>query len=359
MSSKNQKTKSIRSTFWIRWSSWEYWPSWLANIPVFMVWIWYGIRSLNLFYFSRVNPVIETGGVLGESKINILRRLPQDLIPKTLFFEANEANEDLILSKMEEAQIHFPTILKPDIGERGFLVEKIKSKEELRHYLKEVNTNILIQDLVDYPVEVSILHYRFPDQQQGEITSVCIKDMLQVTGDGSSTILDLMLAYPRAKLQVARFKKQYPDLLKEIPLKDKTVILEPIGNHSRGTTFLNGNAHIDAELTAVFDKISNQLEGMYYGRYDMKCTSIEALKKGEGFKILEFNGIASEPAHIYDPSYPVWRAYKDIFKHWKIIYKLSKAQKARGVKSMTFKEARQAVKEYRAYVKAAKKLANK
>ena len=193
-----------------------------------------------------------------------------------------------------------------------------------------------------------------PNALEGKITSLCVKKTLEVIGDGHSTIELLMENYPRARFQLERFKKDFPELVRQIPAKGERIELEPIGNHSRGTTFLNGNVHINEELEKVFDKIALKMEGIYYGRFDMKCESVELLQEGKVFKILEFNGIASEPAHIYDPSYSVIQAYKDIFQHWKIIYQISKAQRQKGVKPMTVREAYQSVKTYFQYMQSAK-----
>ena len=96
------------------------------------------------------------------------------------------------------------------------------------------------------------------------------------------------------------------------------------------------------------------MQGIYYGRFDMKCENLDLLKKAKSFKILEFNGIASEPAHIYDPSYSVLQAYKDIFQHWKIIYQISKIQRKKGIRPMTIKEAYRSIRSYLQYLKSAK-----
>jgi hypothetical protein len=54
---------------------------------------------------------------------------------------------------------------------------------------------------------------------------------------------------------------------------------------------------------------------------DIKYTSFEDLKKGENLKIIEINGIISEPTHIYDASKGTYfGALKVIKNHWKLIY---------------------------------------
>ena len=245
-------------------------------------------------------------------------------------------------------------IAKPDVGERGFLVEKLENKKSLHDYLKKISVDFIIQDFIFYPLEVSVLYYRFPDAKQGKITSICIKKTLSVTGDGVSSIEKLMDEYPRARFQLERFRRDYSDILLKVPSLGEHVELEPIGNHSRGATFLNGNQHIDEKLEKVFDKIALQMEGIHYGRFDMKCASIAFLKQAKEFKILEFNGIASEPAHIYDPEYSTIQAYRDIFNHWRIIYELSKVQRRKGIAPMTWNEAYQSLRSYFQYMKAAK-----
>lgn len=345
--------KLRQSSFYIKWTNWEYYPIYIANIPTVFFWLYFGIRSRSLFFFSAVNPVIETGGVMGESKINILNRLPPETIPKTVFIKKEERDIDLVQSKIRDSAIQFPLIAKPNIGERGFLVEKLDDQQALKDYLQKVNVDFMIQEFVDLPTEVSVLYYKMPGAQQGTITSVCIKKILSVSGDGFSSIEQLMQDYPRARFQLERFRKRYPELLMFVPAKGEVVELEPIGNHSRGTTFLNGNHYIDHQLTAVFDLLAKNMQGIHYGRFDMKCESMDLLKKGKAFKILEFNGIASEPAHIYDPAYSAWHAYRDIFQHWKIIYHIGKAQRQKGIQPMSWKEAYRSLREYFRYIRLA------
>ena len=343
-----------QSTLFVKLTNWEYYPIYIINIPTVFFWIYFGIRARALFYFSAVNPVIETGGVMGESKINILNRLPEYAIPKTIFIKKETAQLSSTLKSISKKGIVFPLIAKPDVGERGFLVEKIANKAELSIYLKKITVDFIIQDFVKLPLEVSVLYYRMPDETKGTITSLCVKKTLSVTGDGISNIEQLMQKHPRARFQLKRFKKDSPTLLQRVLPHGKELELEPIGNHSRGTTFLNGNRHIDAQLEIVFDKISRQMTGIHYGRFDMKCENIDLLKKGKAFKVLEFNGIASEPSHIYDPEYSIIQAYRDIFEHWKIIYKISEVQRKKGIPPMTWKEAWTSILDYFKYKRSAK-----
>ncbi|MEM9918819.1 MAG: hypothetical protein AAF990_12025 [Bacteroidota bacterium] len=339
-----------RSPFFIKLMNWEYWPIYIVNIPVVFIWLFYALRARSMFFFSSANPAIETGGVLGESKINILNRIPPQAIPITIFIEKGTDFQE-IRSKVEGASLDFPIIAKPDVGERGFLVTKLENMEALERYASKHSLNFLIQEFVAWPMEVSIMYHRFPGASNGKITSVCVKDTLKVSGDGQSTVRALMAMKERASLQLDRFIRESNPLLDKVPAKGETLELEPIGNHCRGTMFLNGNQHIDARLNEVIDKVGRQMEGVFYGRFDMKCESMQSLKEGRNFKILEFNGIASEPAHIYDPAYPLWKKYQDIFRHWGIIYRISQVQRQRGVYGMSLREAIDSVRTYFRYMK--------
>ena len=339
------------SPFFIKLFNWEFWPAYISNIPLAFIMAWFALRARRPFFFTAVNPVIETGGTWGESKFNILDRIPAAYLPKTVFVEKGTGFE-AALAMAKSAGLPFPLIAKPNVGERGMLVSKIKDEQGLRRYMTAYQMDVILQEFLDLPVELAVMHHRFPGAPKGSVTSICIKELLQVTGDGVSTIRQLMAAYPRALLQLPRFEAGPAAWLDNIPPAGQTVELEPIGNHCRGTMFLNGNAHIDEALTAVFDEVAFQMDDIYYGRFDLKCTSIEDIRNGHGFMVMEYNGIAAEPAHIYDPSYPLPKKFRDMYRHWKTIYEIYKVQKANGVACMTIPEATESLKKYFAYKKS-------
>ena len=130
----------------------------------------------------------------------------------------------------------------------------------------------------------------------------------------------------------------------------ESIELEPIGNHCRGTMFLNGNHLIDEQLTKVITKIAMQLEEIYFGRFDLKCRSIEDLKQGKHISILEINGVGAEPAHIYDPDYPLLKVYSTLLNQWKIMYNIAMYNhKVRNIPFMSIKEMRVWLKNLNAY----------
>lgn len=338
-----------RNTFLIRLFNWEYWPFAVVYIPVYFYYLWLAAKARSLFFFSASNPTIETGGMFGESKWEIYKLIPKHLYPTTLIVKEGTPIE-AIFKLVKDAGITYPLIAKPDRGERGWLVAKIKSQEELVKYVAKVKVTFLIQAYVHYPIELSVFYYRLPGSENGIVTSITGKRMLSVTGDGTSTLKELIISYPRALLQLPALEKEDGLDLNLIPFKGQEVELVPIGNHSRGTMFIDRCDLIDEELTETIDKISKQIPGFYFGRYDLRCESIEKLKKGEGISILELNGAGAEPAHIYQPGFSLIKAYGVLFFHFKKLYELSRANNKQGIRYMTLKEylsMQQLVKQYK------------
>ena len=231
----------------------------------------------------------------------------------------------------------FPLIAKPNIGERGFLVQKINSEEELQKYIYEnSSTDFIIQEFVNYEIELGVLYFRFPDAPAGKVSSVTLKEFLNVTGDGRSSILELMEKNARARFQIKRLKAKMGEKIFQIPQQREEIILEFAGNHCLGTKFINGNHLINEKLNTVFDTIAKPINGFYYGRFDLKVKSLDDLYEGKNIKIMELNGVSSDPTHIFDPNSYLLKAYKDLASHWKIIYLISKKNRDNGIKPVTF-----------------------
>ena len=335
----NQFMRSIlnRFPFFIRLFNWEYWPARVVYIPVMIYYAFLSVKARSPFYYSASNPSIETGGMFAESKWDVFQLIPPQLFPKTILVPAN-SDFERIKFLMGENGLEYPVIVKPDRGERGWMVKKIDREAQLKDYSAQVKGEFLIQKLVDFPVEMSLFYYRFPGEEHGRLSSVVIKEMLQVTGDGKSTVDQLIRRYPRALLQLKVLQKEIPELLNNVPAINEKIELVPIGNHARGAKFIDACYLIDEKLTAVMDNISRQIPGFYYGRYDIRCTSIEDLKTGRGWQILELNGAGAEPAHIYNPGFPLVKAYRTLFHHLRVMYVISKLNHSNGTKYMTLKE---------------------
>lgn len=327
-----------RSNFMIKLRHWEYWPFGILQFPVILYYLWLSLKARSFFFFTASNPGIEMGGMLGESKFKILSKIPDGFKARTLFIPKNTKPER-VLDLMHQAQLHFPVIFKPDLGERGYRVKRIHNEAEALAYIGSFHFDFLIQELVDLPLEFGVFYKRLPSENTGTVFSIVGKEMLTVVGDGRQTLQQLIFNKDRAKLQWEKLQQQYETRLSSVIPKGETVLLNPIGNHCLGTTFLNNNALISDSLSTSFDSLSKQIEGFYYGRFDLRCASVEDLKAGR-VKILELNGCGAEPAHIYQPGYSFWKAVYEMILHWRSIYTIALENRKRGVPFLSFQEAK-------------------
>jgi hypothetical protein len=335
-------------------TNWEYWPFQVLYIPIYFLWTYYAIRARSVFFFNASNPKIKNGGFIMESKKQIYDSIPKKYYPKTILIKENTSLRKIV-SEVVENGIYFPLIAKPDIGLRGSGVKKIKTVSELTEYAEKANFDFLLQDLIPFKNEVGIFYVRRPNQKKGEITGIVSKEFLIVTGDGISTIEDLIHQTPRFQLQFEVLKEEYGDQLHKVLQKGESVNLVPFGNHARGAKFIDGSHWITPKLTEMINYISAQIPEFYFGRFDVMYNSFEELERGENFLIVELNGAASEPTHIYDPKHSVWFAWKELARHITYMYEISVENHKRGFPYLDYKVG---IREYKLHLAQNNKIVN-
>ncbi len=317
--------------------NWERWNFYVLYFPIGPVWLWYCLRSWNFWFFSSSNPSITFGGFEGEGKKEMYDQLPGNLVPKTIYI-MHDAPVGQVLQQVKEAGFTYPFIVKPDVGMKGILFRKIDNEEQLVKYHEKIPVEYIVQDLVSLPVEVSVFYYRYPWEQKGVVSGFIDKELLQVIGDGRSTLQELVQAHPRARFRKEEMQHRHGHRYDRVIEAGEIFFLSFAGNHNRGAHFTNLHKEIDEDLHRVFDELSHFNGKFYYGRYDIKTTSIEDLKKGKNFMILEFNGCGAEPNHIYDCGMSIWKAYGVILHHWKALYRISRYNHKNGTPYWSFRK---------------------
>ena len=340
--------------FFHKLTHWEYWPFQIVYIPIYFLWTYYALKQRSIFFFNACNPTMQNGGFIMESKKEIYDLIPKKYYPTTEFIEENCPFEDVIAIK-QKSNIQFPLIAKPDIGLRGSAVQKINSDEALKRYHQKANFDYIIQDLIPYENEVGIFYVRFPNQKNGKITGIVAKEFLIVEGDGKSTILDLILKNPRYELQLKVLMKEYGWGLNVVLEKGKKRNLVPFGNHIRGAKFIDVSDKNSEALTKVIDEMCLQIDEFYFGRMDVMYNTWKELEQGINFQVVELNGAASEPTHIYDPKHSVFFAWKELARHISYMYKISVQNHQRGFPYLSNKEG---MKQYRLHLEQSKRIVN-
>jgi hypothetical protein len=187
-------------------------------------------------------------------------------------------------------------------------------------------------------LEFGVFYVRRPGESRGSILSITEKRLPSVTGDGRSTLEELILN-DTDTIGMARFHlRQHADHLHQVPANSEVVGLGDCGSHCRGARFYDGGALLTPALECAIEAIAARFDGFYFGRFDLRVPSREALMRGEDITILELNGVTSEVTHIYDPGVSLIEAYRALFEQWRLAFEIGAENAARGARVWSLAE---------------------
>lgn len=326
-------------------SAFELWPARFFYIPMILQWVGLAVRYRSITLPTLANPGMEAGGLVGESKFEILSQLGREgknwVAPYTAFqvgTASGTPSADLpqALAALETAGLEFPLVAKPDIGCRGAGVRIVRTVADLDHYLTHFprRERIIFQRLITAKNEAGIFYIRAPGEDRGRIVSITLKLFPEVVGDGVSTLEELIEADARA----GKIKEIY--LARHGAQKDRVLEVGEVfplvftGNHCRGAVFKDGRAQITPEMEERFDAIARGMPEFYFGRFDIRYDDIEDLRAGRNFHLIEVNGAGSEATHIWDNTTKLGDAYKFLFFQQRTLFEFGAANRARGFSSV-------------------------
>lgn len=328
-------------SWWYKLTHWEQWHYNIKYALFSPAWLWYSLKAGSFYFFAPANPTLTFGGFEGGPKKEIYGLLPEGTYPASIYINPGIPLQE-VEEKMAEAGLMYPVAVKPNIGMMGLLFRKIDNRNELATYHQTVTVEYILQELVEYPMEVSVFYYRMPGDQKGRITGFVKKEALEVVGNGSSTLEALMQQLVnRPGFYPDEWKRKHQGRLGNIIPPGEIFKLSWVANLSRGARLINLEHEKDEKLLAVFDAISHAAGHLYYGRYDIKCASVADLKRGKNFSILEFNGTGAEPHHMYGNGNTLWGAFKIIVHHWRALFSIARHHHRQGVPYPTLREGLQ------------------
>lgn len=319
---------------------WEFWPAWLFYLPL-VPWIaWLSIRHRGFMTVTAANPGMPHGGFVGESKSDILRRLPAGRVAAFALIDAGGQSQRMaqamahrtaqVEAFVAEHGLTYPIILKPDAGQRGVGVRLARSAADVRAYLAANPLPVLVQAFHPGPFEAGIFYCRMPGEERGRIFSITDKQFPVITGDGRSTLEDLIWRHPRFRMQASTFLARHGQQRERILAAGESLPLAVAGNHCQGTMFRDGSHLWTPQLEAAIDAIARGYEGFYFGRFDVRYGDVEAFKAGRDVTIIELNGATSESTNIYDPARSVFSAWGILFRQWSLLFRIAAANRRRG-----------------------------
>ncbi len=68
----------------------------------------------------------------------------------------------------------------------------------------------------------------------------------------------------------------------------------------------------------------------HYGRFDLRFESLEMLMRGEGFSIMEINGIGGEAINCWDPKLRVGEVYRRLTEQQWLLFMIGRRNRERG-----------------------------
>ncbi len=321
-------------------SLFEFWPPALFYIPVGFYYLWLSLRFGSFTLPTASNPSIYSGGLIGESKSQILSLVGPEqrswIAPYALtrrrVGESVEATAERAMEALRERRIEFPVVAKPDVGQRGAGVRPLRSRAELLEYLHEFpeGRGILLQQLAPGPGEAGVLYHRTPGESSGHIFSITLKSFPSVVGDGIRTLRELIMADQRASIISQVYFERHRDKLDRVIDQGEDFPLVFAGNHCQGAVFQNGTGLATPALLARIHGIAASMPDFYFGRFDIKFESLELFLEGKSFKIIEINGAGAEATHIWDGRTRLWEAYRTLFEQFRILFQIGAENRRRG-----------------------------
>lgn len=324
---------------------WEFWPAWLFYLPLIPYVLYLMARHRSVTVPTAANPAIPHGGVVGESKYDILRRLPVDVIVPTALLPPMPiaARLDALAEEMQRLSLGWPVILKPDAGQRGVGLKLAHDLAEARVYLEFHPDAVVLQGYHAGPYEAGVFYYRMPSfpgtpSEPGRIYSITDKRFSWIEGDGWHTLEELIWLHPRYRMQADVFLARHASRKDHVFSAGERIVLAVAGNHCQGTEFRDG-AHLNTPaLCERIDSIARRMEGFYFGRFDIRYHDADLLRAGQGFSIIELNGVTSESTNIYDPTWSLLRAYRVLFGQWRILFEIGARNRDTGRRVSTLRE---------------------
>jgi hypothetical protein len=313
-------------------------PKWLNLVPMVLQWCWLGLRHRSLTLPSAANPRITAGGLVGDTKSEYFTSMgPLARARVATWALITVAGDDVLhaaRTAMDENDLDFPIVAKPDLGWCGFGVRRIDDAAQLADYLAHYPAGeaLMLQRYLDEPGEAGIFYVRDPQQARGWLLGILLRHYPRVIGDGSSTVAQLVAGDLRLQRALRDGDKHECHFdAEQVPAAGESVRLSLIGSTRVGGLYEDGGELKSEALLAVIDAIARDMPQFHIGRFDVRYRTLQDLRRGR-FTIMEVNGAGSEAVHAWDPKYSLRQTYRMVFAKQQLLFALGAANRARGHK---------------------------
>lgn len=313
----------------------EFWPARLFELPFY---IWLALqclyRCIGIRTLAKANYALNHGEIGLGSKFDTHQAFDERyFLPTRLLPDDLSKTEKASFIKRFAAQHGYPLLLKPNVGCVGKGIVKLHRSDEIKAILPSLIGDYIVQKFTPFNTEYGVFYAR--SKGTAQITGINRKHFPVVTGNGYDNLASLAKNHYRHNEHWQAFL-HYHDL-QRIPAAGEKIQLSFIGSHTLGCKFTDDSHLITPQLEAAVFAIFEQQPGYNFGRIDIKAASPEAFLRGE-FVVIEINGVASLPTHMFDPKYTLPEAYRIFFHHAALLARIAREHKQQSMEILPIRD---------------------
>jgi len=313
----------------------EFWPARLFEAPFYL---WLGLQCLlhgiGIRTLAKANYALNHGEIGLGSKFDTHQAFDEKyFLPTRLMSETLSTAEKITFIENFANQHGYPLLLKSNVGCVGKGIIKLHGDDEIEDLLPSLVGDYIVQKFTHFNIEYGVFYSRISGEPC--ITGINRKHFPTITGNGQDTLEALAKNHYRYSDHWHSFL-QYHDL-EHIPAAGEQTQLSFIGSHTLGCKFTDESHHISPALEAAVFEVFQHQPGYNFGRIDVKAESQEAFLRGE-FVVIEVNGVASLPTHMFDPKYSLWEAYRIFLKHAGLLARIAQEHRKKPMEILSVRE---------------------
>ncbi|MEH6357672.1 MAG: hypothetical protein V7745_01695 [Pseudomonadales bacterium] len=320
----------------------EFWPARLFEIPYYL-WLCMHclLRGMGIRTLAKANYALNHGEIGLGSKYETHQAFDEKYFLPTDFLSDSLSPADKATAIKTFADQHgYPVLLKSNVGCVGKGIIKLSAHDDIEAALPTLAGDYLLQKFTTFNTEYGVFYTRHKGKVR--ITGINRKHFPTVRGNGKSSLADLARNHYRYSDHWHAFL-QYHDTSR-IPAAGEKIQLSFIGSHTLGCKFTDDTHLITPELEAAVADVFASQPGYNFGRIDIKTLSPETFQQGD-FVVIEVNGVASLPTHMFDPKYSLAEAYRIFIQHAGLLAKIAHEQRHRPMEFLPVKELIQQIRE--------------
>ena len=313
----------------------EFWNPRLFEFPYYVYLGWQCLkRGLSIRTLAKANYALDHGEIGLSSKFESQMAFDQSyFMPTDLIEEQASLDEKKVQIRTFVKTHSYPVILKSNLGSVGKGIVKLESDADIDKHTPRLLGGYILQKYTPHPYECGVFFVRVGGKPK--ITGINQKHFPTVVGNGIDTIDSLARNHYRYTPHWNSFLQDFDTSV--VLAEGEKKQLSFIGSHTLGCKFTDDSHLLTPELEAAIFAFFESQPGFNFGRVDVKCADQAAFQRGE-FVVIEVNGVASLPTHMFDPKFSVWQAYKVFFEHAVYLAQAAKDHKSKHMDLLSYSE---------------------